>query len=95
MTDIPEASHPVGHKLRQFCEVFPGGATAFAKQIGATRQTVYNYIVGKRFPTLEKAYLIEQVSKGKILTTEWAQASLARKSPERKQSEPKTLDSIL
>ena len=84
MADMPQASNPAGQKLRVFIENYPPGLTAFGQLIKVSRQTVYNYITGKRIPTLEKAYLIEEATKGRVTMKGWAEARIGRKQPTKK-----------
>ncbi len=78
--DIPQAVNPTAQKFKTFVESYPGGVQALARALGLTRQSVYNYISGSRFPTLVKAYTIERLTDGKILTTEWAKEAVNKKS---------------
>lgn len=48
-----------------------GDLRAFAKSIGKSRQIVYDYLDGKCQPTLRTAFLIEEVTGGKVDVYSW------------------------
>jgi len=97
MTDTPRAANAAALRFKSFIEKHPPGIAAFAQRIGTTRQAVYNYAEGKQFPTLERAYLIEQATDGYVTMQQWGQAKLEnKKSVKRKRKQkPNKLDDIL
>lgn len=53
-------------KIDEFLKYRRMSQAEFAEQLGIARQTVWNYISGKRCPAPHIALKIKEISKGKI-----------------------------